>query len=247
MSKNIGIVCEGPTDYIILKGIVDQITGEDNHYMQLQPEDNLTGEYGNGWKGVWKWCTDHAGILEKFMRDIIPQLDLIIVQMDGDVARKEREIHCQCGTTVCERKGTENPLQCIWLKNNNCPIELPCMSHEESVEGYMNHLSTLIASWLNQKNGVCIVIPCDSTDTWVVAAYDKLEGIEMMEDPWTTIISKGKAYHGIRISGHKKRLLVYRQFVSEVCKNWEEVKNLCISAARFEEKIKMYFSKAFKN
>jgi hypothetical protein len=88
MSKNIGIVCEGPTDYVLLKGIVDQITGEDNQYVLLQPEDNLTGEYGNGWKGVWKWCADHVEILEKFMKDIIPQLDLIIIQMDGDVARK---------------------------------------------------------------------------------------------------------------------------------------------------------------
>lgn len=26
--KHIGIVCEGPTDYIILKGVIDQITGE---------------------------------------------------------------------------------------------------------------------------------------------------------------------------------------------------------------------------
>ena len=25
--KHIGIVCEGPTDYIILKGVIDQITG----------------------------------------------------------------------------------------------------------------------------------------------------------------------------------------------------------------------------
>ena len=31
--RNIGIVCEGPTDYIVLKGIVDLITGEDNHYL----------------------------------------------------------------------------------------------------------------------------------------------------------------------------------------------------------------------
>lgn len=220
MSKNIGIVCEGPTDYIILKGIVDQITGEDNQYIQLQPEDDLTGEYGNGWKGVWKWCTDHVGILEKFMKDIEPQLDMIIVQMDGDVARKEKEVHCQCGTTVCESKGKVNPLECMRLKSSDCPIELPCMSHEVSVEGYIGHLTTLIASWLNQKNGICIVIPCDSTD------------------PWANIISKGKAYHGIRIPGHKKRLLVYRQFVAKVCNSWEEVKNLCISAARFEEEIK---------
>ena len=50
--KNVGIVCEGPTDYVLLQGIVDLITGENNQYLALQPEDNLTGEYGNGWKGV---------------------------------------------------------------------------------------------------------------------------------------------------------------------------------------------------
>lgn len=241
MSKNIGIVCEGPTDYIILKGIVDRITGEDNQYIQLQPEDNLTGEYGNGWKGVWKWCIDHAQILEKFMKDIIPQLDMLIVQMDGDVARKEKEVHCLCSTTVCEWKGTVNPLECVRLKSKDCPIELPCMSHEKSADGYINHLTALIDSWLNQKNDICIVIPCDSTDAWVAAAYDKLADVEMVEDPWTNIISKGKAYHGIRIPGHKKRLLVYRQFVPEVCNNWEEVKKLCISAVRFEEKIKILY------
>lgn len=175
------------------------------------------------------------------MKDITPQLDMIIVQIDGDVARKEKEVHCLCSTTICEWKGTVSPLECTRLKSKDCPVELPCMLHEASVDGYINHLTTLIDSWLNHKNDICSVIPCDSTDTWVAAAYDRLEGVEMIEDPWTNIISKGKAYHGIRIPGHKKRLLVYRQFVSEVCNNWEEVKNLCISAARFEEKIKMYY------
>lgn len=238
MSKNIGIVCEGPTDYIILKEVVDRITGEDNQYMQLQPEDTLTGEYGNGWKGVWKWCADHTGILERFMKDIIPQLDMLIVKMDGDVARKEKEVHCLCSTTVCELKETVNPIECARVKRKECPIELPCESHEESISGYIDHLTALIASWLVQRNGVCIVIPCDSTDTWVTAAYDKLEDVEMVEDPWTNIISKGKAYHGIRIPGHKKRALIYRQFAPEVCNNWEEVKKLCISAVIFEERIK---------
>ena len=51
--KNIGIVCEGPTDYIILKKVIDLITNETNYYVQLQPEPDLTGQYGNGWKGVW--------------------------------------------------------------------------------------------------------------------------------------------------------------------------------------------------
>ena len=59
--KNIGIVCEGPTDFVLLKRIIDRINQEENQYLQLQPEDDLMGQYGNGWKGVWKWCLDHAG------------------------------------------------------------------------------------------------------------------------------------------------------------------------------------------
>ena len=60
--KHIGIVCEGPTDYIILKGVIDQITGAKNTYVMLQPENDLTGKYGNGWKGVWKWFYDNESI-----------------------------------------------------------------------------------------------------------------------------------------------------------------------------------------
>lgn len=38
---NIGIVCEGPTDYIILKEVIDKITQNHNYYVQLQPEPDL--------------------------------------------------------------------------------------------------------------------------------------------------------------------------------------------------------------
>ncbi len=236
--RNIGIVCEGPTDFVLLKGIVDFITGEDNHYMALQPEDNLIGEYGNGWKGVWKWCKDHSEILESFMQDITPRLDMIIVQMDGDVSRKEKEVHCLCDETECELKNEVHPLMCERIKENACPVKLPCSSHKESTQGYIEHLTQLIHSWLKYEQGICIVIPCDSTDTWVAAAYDEIPNIELLEDPWTSIISRGKEYHGIRIPGHKKGLRIYRQFVEQVCNNWENVKRLCISAKQFEDKIK---------
>lgn len=53
MSKRIGIASEGPTDYLVLKTIIDRITGEDNQYLPLQPETDMAGQrYGNGWKGV---------------------------------------------------------------------------------------------------------------------------------------------------------------------------------------------------
>ena len=80
--------------WIMLKGIVDKITNESNYYIMLQPEPDLTGRYGNGWKGVWKWCADNAAIKNKIMKNIEPELDFLIIQMDGDVSRKEKAAHC---------------------------------------------------------------------------------------------------------------------------------------------------------
>ena len=86
-----------------------------------------------------------------------------------------------------------------------CPVVLPCTDHEESVNGYMEHLENLIGKWLNDLSDTCIVIPCDSTEAWIVAAYDERENVEDIEDPWINIIAKKKAYHNIRIPGTQKK------------------------------------------
>lgn len=40
---------------------------------RIQPEQNMLGEYGNGWKGVWNWCEATGQNLDKIMKGIIPQ------------------------------------------------------------------------------------------------------------------------------------------------------------------------------
>ena len=65
----------------------------------------------------------------------------------------------------------------------------------------MEHLKSLIRSWLKETDRTCIAIPCDSTEAWIAAAYDNLPEIEFMENPWENVIAKKKIYHGIRISG----------------------------------------------
>ena len=50
MRKVIGIVGEGPIDQMALKTAVDTITGERNVYRYIQPEQDVSGEFGNGWK-----------------------------------------------------------------------------------------------------------------------------------------------------------------------------------------------------
>ncbi len=237
--KHIGIVCEGPTDYIILRGVIDQITGDKNTYVMLQPENDLTGKYGNGWKGVWKWCYDNASIRKELMKGIQPALDLLVVQMDGDVSRKEKSSHCWCKTTQCAHKGEWNPLECDITPAGRaaCPIVLPCPEHDASVRGYMSHLKGLFTTWLKETDDTCIAIPCDSTEAWIVAAYDHTNGIEAVESPWEYIIAHGKYYHNIRISGQKKRIRIFEQFVPAVCANWSKVTELCQSARDFEESL----------
>ena len=56
----------------------------------------------------------------------------------------------------------------------------------------MSHLKALLTTWLKETDDTCIVIPCDSTEAWIVAAYDQTDGIETVEAPWEHIIARRK-------------------------------------------------------
>ena len=241
MRKVIGIVSEGPTDYLVLRAVIDRISGEENRYLSLQPEPDLMGRFGNGWKGVWRWCKETASVNDLF-QEIQPHIDAIVIQMDGDVIRKEKEVHCQCDTTSCDDKGTVFPLYCA-KKGGMCPVNIPCRSHEETIEERMNHGILTLKESLSDAdmNQIVITIPCDSTDAWVVAAFDEIDDIESIDDPWKTIIAKEKYYHGIRVRGDKKNTVTYAQFSDHVAKAWESVTQRCQSAKQFEVEINQLF------
>lgn len=239
MKKVIGIVSEGPTDYLVLKAVIDKITGEENWYLSLQPEPDMLGRYGNGWKGVWRWCreTESIGML---MQEVQPSIDAIVIQMDGDVIRKEKEVHCLCETTVCEDKGKVFPLYCEKTVDKACPVEIPCMSHEKGIEAMIGHGKHVLEAELENEDmaHIVITIPCDSTDAWVVAAYDELDDIEMFTDPWDGIIAKGKYYHGIRVRGNKKNTNTYQLFSGKVAECWNAVTEKCRSAKILEQEVR---------
>lgn len=239
MMKCIGIVCEGPTDFIILKAVINRITGEKNRYLLLQPENSVDGKCGSGWKGVWKWCHDNALSRRKLMRDVEPALDFLVVHLDGDVSRKEKPSHCCCENTHCDQKGRVNPLECDIIPERRaaCPIMLPCPDHEPSITGYISHLKGLVTAWLDYPDDTCIAIPCDSIEAWIVAAFDQAAAIELCEDPWLHIISRGKEYHDIRIHGKKKHRDTFDKLAPTVCQNWPKVTELCQSALDFERSI----------
>lgn len=111
--KTIGIVAEGPRDFELIAAVIDTITNEENNYQMIQPEPNMIGQFGNGWKGVWKWCEDNQGKLKAYMHySLTPVLDLLVVHMDGDVQRCEKEVHCVCQRALCDAPEGAHPLTC---------------------------------------------------------------------------------------------------------------------------------------
>ena len=243
MSKVIGIVSEGPTDYLVLKVVIDKITGESNRYLSLQPERDMLGRFGNGWKGVWKWC-EETDAVNTLMKAVHPQIDAIVIQMDGDVIRKEKEPHCICVSTACKYKGTVFPLYCD-KHGTDCPVEVPCEDHVDGITAMIEHGEKILALSLkaNDMSHIAITIPCDSTDAWVVAAYDELDNLERYEDPWRTIIAKKKYYHGIRVRGDKKNVNTYATFSDMVAERWDEVTQKCSSAMKFDQEVKRILHK----
>ena len=92
------------------------------------------------------------------------------------------------------------------------------------------------------KSRIVITIPCDSTDAWIVAAYDDFDDVERIEDPWRNIIAKGKYYHGIRVRGEKKNVSTYRLLTERLVNNWDVVTEKCVSAKCLEREILKKYS-----
>ena len=242
MRKRVGIVGEGPTDYLVLKSMIDQITGDENDYLRIQPEQNMAGEYGNGWKGVWNWCETTGKEIDRIMNGIVPKIDIVVIQMDGDVSRKEKEIHCVCESVSCDHREEEiSPVRCSYAKKGECPVIIPCQSHANTPEGYREHISRCILQWTgisSERKEIILTVPCDSTDEWIMAAFELGEEMESIENPWENVMSRRKEYHGIRIPGHKKSTRVYQNLIPELERQWKQVVNLCESAKIFERSVK---------
>ena len=239
--KTIGIVCEGPRDKEMLESTIMHFMDCEYNFSWFQPNPEFGEELGAGWKGVWRWCENYAEILNEFLTGVVPNVDLLIIQMDADVARCEREIYCTSIDVDCPVQGTEDPLNCSVAKAGNCAQELPpncrCDGSEKS---RIEFLSSVLSDALqfDEQMPVVITIPCDSTDAWILAAFEEdLSEIESIDDPWSIITLK-KDYHGIRIPGRKKQKEPYRALINHVCREWETVKAKCPQSQLFENKVR---------
>ena len=240
--KTIGIVCEGERDYDMITAAIDCFIGEEIKYLWLQPNPVFGTELGSGWKGVIHWCQEYADCLYDYLNGATPKVDLLIVQMDADVARSEKEIYCYNIKTCCEGQGNQDPLNCKFAKDKLCPQQLPpnsvCSGEPEE---RVKYLHGVLNPYLRKDDRVhyILTIPCDATDTWIIAAFeDEMTDIEKVDSPWNNIIALKKEYHGIRIPGKKKAKRVYGLLIEKVCEKWEIVKEKCPQALKFESDIR---------
>lgn len=249
MKRTIGLVCEGPRDMEMLEDLLDLILPDDEiSYRYLQPEPSLLSTNYNGWKGVLRWCSRSCDEIIKANDSILPGLDLLIIQMDGDVSRDEqnKQSHCTCAETGCDtrRQITKEAVVCIEdcvIPWKDCPIQYPCSHHAgQEPERYIIHLKELISDHLKSEIPfpVIISIPCDNMDAWIAAAFEEDElPFEQIEKPWQTVIAKKKTYHGIRVHKDQKSKEAYRHFRKGVVANWDKVRNRCSQAKAFQEAI----------
>lgn len=245
VKKTIGIVAEGPRDFELIAAVIDTITNEENDYRMIQPETNMIGQFGNGWKGVWKWCEDHQGKLDVYMHSSIPILDLLVIHMDGDVQRCEKEVHCSCQRALCNAPEGTHPLTCekIIGDRNTCPVTLPCGCHGNSPDAGADFLRTFIRTLLLPEDGLAVsyVIPFDATDTWVVAAFEQCDNYEILTDPWGSIIAHAPQYHGVKIKNcPQKEQRTYEKLIATVCNNWSDVVVKYPQAKLFDEDVRRF-------
>lgn len=231
MNLNVGIVAEGPTEMMLFKALINKLIPGSHYYYELQPPVSATpgfGSHGAGWKGVRGWCEEigrEFDELPRFIRCLDPPLDMLIIQLDADVAR-EAEVNCV----------------------------RPCPPIEETIVLLEKRLLEWIGekSWPHRT---VRCFPADNTEAWVMAAYDPQtpyhappdNPLECVEKPDMIIsnqaykrprrlLKRKKDRRGKRKP--KKDQRTYRELIPTVLERWEDVKSVCSQAARFERQVK---------
>lgn len=231
---NIGTVVEGPTDRVILETILSRLIQGRHRFFPLQPMDTF-GETGAGWKGVRRWCRDtwrrEAGGLEKFLSgDNGPEIDLLVIQMDADVA-KEKDLF-----------DDDKPAPFV--------VRKPCPPVEDSAVG----LRRLIAGWLKSDPlpfKVILTITAQDIEHWIFAALFPDDACCSRKDyecpkpalnsPAYLLSLKKYGKWTARKSGTiKKRVVRYRKCAGMISRNITHIENICTQGRQFFEDVQSF-------
>jgi hypothetical protein len=163
----VGIICEGRTDFVVLRSVCRDVLGRDGLVVELlQPDfdalqrNNEMGAEGDprppgtGWQGVRAFLAATQNSLSATVHD------LIVVHVDADIRK----------------------LPAITSK-------LIAVHSSPELEPLCNH----IKSWSRQTlpDSVIIVLPRESTESWLLAANTNRHDVKVIDDPAEALHNAG--------------------------------------------------------
>lgn len=203
----VGFVCEGSTDIVVLRRIVEAILG-DIDPLALQPEtdalDRQVVGTPAGWSEVRAWCERVKSLDDYFDPDVGEPLDLLVIAVDLDIA-------IRAGIT-------------------KQPQNLGAYDASELCKIIKSWLPAPLSG------RVVIAIPVMAIEAWVLAAaFRQLRNLELIVDPAAVLVDKGKIEMGR--NGPWKRVREYRGFAESVANRLKHVRKACGEADRFVAKL----------
>lgn len=155
------IVCEGPTDFAVLRLVVRAVVPGPDLIVELaQPDlDALrakeVGAVAAGWTGVRTYLQSAASTL------LARQVDVLIVQVDADI-RRARQI--------------ENKLR-------------SAAPDEPDLEPLCEHVKSWFAGGVPAS--AIVVLPRDATEAWLLAVQTRTIDVEADPAPAATLLARG--------------------------------------------------------
>jgi len=212
----IALVCEGPTDRLVIEAVLLHFLPAPFQLTSLQPDSSETfGPSGTGWTGVYQWCRQ----LEQ--TPLLRSFDLLILHLDTDVAHKT-----YASGNILPEPDELLPSAC------ECPPAQACAEV----------LKNVVASWLGKPHQAfpahwVFCLPAQAMEAWgIVALYgeQQAEILAQLEcrtglESWIKSRPKQERDH------LKKKTGAYRTLAPQIANAWQRVEQHCSQARQFAQ------------
>lgn len=219
-SLQIRIICEGPTDFVVLRAAIRHTLGDNHVITQAYPEFSKgfghVGGYGTGWKGVLGKIRQLGECGTIGWHAFWANTDLLVIHLDGEVA-EESDIDPQ------------------WVDISN--IQTPCPPVQLSVGALENVVQTRLGD-TGGESKIIIAIPMKETESWLLPIYRPQEILDECQSKPSRHFVGGQPK--LLEQGGRKKVEKYRAIESEMVRLWNNAL-LQSQALKFHQDLLHFF------
>lgn len=223
LMKRIYFVTEGPTDQIVLNGLVENWLGEEDFVARhIQPPssayaEDLDSNLSGGWRGVVAWCQGRRPAGPAGRDEAIALADCLFIHVDADVATDP---------------SFANP---------------PFTGSYSPASNATNWVRRHLTNWLGGELplNVVLCVPSQDLEAWVLCALhpeiaDEYMPIECREEPAALLVQRAPYRLVRRKDGRlRKDIAAYEKSLRQIIVRWSNVTGgnvpRCPEALRFEQ------------